>query len=175
MSMKIAPDFARCARPKLCLGETSDRKFVFWVCVSAGGVSGAVGGVWFGDGIHQVSEVRLGWIIDVHTQSHSQFNGILIDINTTIPFNVPSSRQIPCSQDINPMLNFKVEMPVPQPGRRNPGPPERGRGPLGRHRPSPRRGNGRAKNNAGACRARVWFSKHNSDSRQDFYAVRNTS
>ena len=174
MNKKIAPDFARCARPKLCLGEMSITKFEFWVGVCPGCVSGAGVGVSFGGLIHRLSMNHSGWFNDVHTP----FNPPLysVDIDTIIPLNSPSSRLYSGSQNINSMLPTKSKMAVPQLGRRNPGPPDRGRGPLSRQSAwqCTRRGKGRAKHEGRTFRARVWFTRHNSDSRQVYYATLRT-
>lgn len=87
-----------------CLGERSNTRLGFWIGGCAGGVSGADSGVWFGDAIPQMSFVNNKWFQDVH----AQFNCIIIDINTIIHLNSPSSRQIASSQDFNPMLRLIV-------------------------------------------------------------------
>lgn len=172
MNTKNAPNFAGGSGPKLCLGGTSDRKFGFW---DGGKFGFRDGGMldsksWcrndgFGDGDRVGGWFHDGWMKDVHSQSYS------IDINTLLPLNGPSSRLIPCSQDINPMLRIIKGMSPPEDGD-YPGPPERGRGPLSRLRPGARRGKGPARHEVRTPGVRVWFPRHNSDSRQDVYAMR---
>jgi hypothetical protein len=72
------------------------------------------------------------------------------------------------------MLPMNTEMAVQQRGRRDPGPPERGRGPLSRLRQDSRRRKSRAKRDGRAHCARVWFPRQNFDSRQVVYAARDT-
>ena len=172
--MKIAQEFAGCVRPKLRLGEMSITKFEFGIGGGAGGIPGAAAGLWFGDRIHRISVVHLGWITDAHTQSNPQFNSILIDINTIIPLNVPSSRQIPGSQDINPMLRIIVAKSRPRAGDEYPPPPGIGR--QGQRPPqAPQTGLkpvSRLIPHCGPCCARNRFPRRNSDPRQDVYAMR---
>jgi hypothetical protein len=171
--MKMPQDFAGRLFPKLRLGETSTSTFEFWFGGCAGGVPGAAAGLWFGDRIHRISVVHLGWITDVHTQSNPQLYSV--DIDTILPFNNPSSRLYSGSQDINPMTHVTNSAPVPSGGGeyRPPGPN------LGRHgsrplqapptglKPVPRPPLTR-------CTPCNQFPRRNSDSRQDFYATLRT-
>jgi hypothetical protein len=147
-------------------------KFEFWVGVCPGCASGGGNGLWFGDGIHQISVVRLGWLTDVHNESHSQFNGILIDINTIFPLNSPSSRLYSGSQDINSMLPIIVAKSRPRAGDEySPAARHRATGPKGATGPA----NGltaRFKTHSattGRCYARNRFPRRNYDPRQLAY------
>ena len=173
MNMKIAQEFAGCVRPKLRLGEMSITKFEFGIGGGTGGIPGAAAGLWFGDRIHRISVVHLGWITDVYTQSNPQLYSV--DIDTIILFNAPSSRLYSGSQDINPMTHVTNSAPVPSGGGeyRPPGPN------LGRHgsrplqapptglKPVPRPPLTR-------CTPCNQFPRRNSDPRQDVYAMRKT-
>jgi hypothetical protein len=165
MSMKTARKFA-CVPPKaLPLGEKSNTFFGFWIGVCSAGFGGVADGGWIG---WMSVVVHVGWLNDI--QFNVKYDSI--DIDSIIPFNGHSPRHIPGSQDINPMLRINSKMPVPTMGWRNPGPPERGRGPISRPLAGrdTRRRKSRAKHEGRTPRVRVWFARQNSDSRQDIYA-----
>lgn len=95
MTLKITQETGCIFCPKLRLGEMSDPKFGFWSVDYDHDVFAVADGVWSGGVIPQMPVVNPGWLKVVHSQSHSQFNSHLIEINSIIPETFPIKTDSP--------------------------------------------------------------------------------